>query len=57
MSEMAIQVKDLSKVYKLYNKPSDRLKETLGFHVDASSYFNWFCIVIAKVLNGYNIGR
>ena len=29
MSEMAIQVKDLSKVYKLYNKPSDRLKETL----------------------------
>ena len=28
---MAIQVKDLSKVYKLYNKPSDRLKETLGF--------------------------
>lgn len=30
MSEMAIQVKDLSKVYKLYNKPSDRLKETLG---------------------------
>ena len=31
MSEMAIQVKDLSKVYKLYNKPSERLKETLGF--------------------------
>lgn len=31
MSEMAIQVKDLSKVYKLYNKPSDRLKETLDF--------------------------
>lgn len=26
MSEMAIQVKDLSKVYKLYNKPSDRLE-------------------------------
>ena len=38
MSEMAIQVKDLSKVYKLYNKPSDRLKETLGFHVDAREH-------------------
>ena len=39
MSEMAIQVKDLSKVYKLYNKPSDRLKETLGFHVDAREHY------------------
>ena len=27
---IAIQVKDLEKVYKLYDKPSDRLKETLG---------------------------
>ncbi len=36
---MAIQVKDLSKVYKLYNKPSDRLKETLGFHVDAREHY------------------
>ena len=39
MSEMAIQVKDLSKVYKLYNKPSDRLKETLGFRVDAKEHY------------------
>ena len=39
MSEMAIQVKDLSKVYKLYNKPSERLKETLGFHVDAREHY------------------
>ena len=38
MSDMAIQVKDLSKVYKLYNKPSDRLKETLGFKVDAKEH-------------------
>jgi len=28
--KVAIQVKDLEKVYKLYDKPSDRLKETLG---------------------------
>lgn len=29
--KIAIQVKDLEKVYKLYDKPSDRLKEALGF--------------------------
>ncbi|MCM1086703.1 MAG: ABC transporter ATP-binding protein [Muribaculaceae bacterium] len=29
--KIAIQVENLEKVYKLYNKPSDRLKETLGF--------------------------
>lgn len=30
MSEVAIRVDDLSKLYKLYDKPSDRLKESLG---------------------------
>lgn len=30
MSEVAIRVDDVSKLYKLYNKPSDRLKESLG---------------------------
>ena len=25
-----IQIRDLSKMYKLYDKPSDRLKESLG---------------------------
>ena len=28
--KMAIQVKDLNKIYKLYDKPMDRLKESLG---------------------------
>ena len=28
--EIAIQVSGLEKAYKLYNKPSDRLKEALG---------------------------
>lgn len=28
--KIAIQVKNLNKIYKLYDKPSDRLKETLG---------------------------
>ncbi|WP_343248584.1 ABC transporter ATP-binding protein [Diplocloster hominis] len=27
---IAIQVEDITKIYKLYNKPSDRLKESLG---------------------------
>lgn len=31
MEEYAIRVCDVSKLYKLYNKPSDRLKESLGF--------------------------
>lgn len=30
MDELAIQVKNVSKMYKLYNKPSDRLKDSLG---------------------------
>ncbi len=31
MDEIAIGVNDVSKMYKLYNRPSDRLKEALGF--------------------------
>lgn len=31
MSDIAISVNDVSKLYKLYDKPSDRLKESLGF--------------------------
>lgn len=31
MSEVAISVKDVSKMYKLYDKNSDRLKDALGF--------------------------
>lgn len=31
MSEIAISVKHLTKIYKLYDKPIDRLKESLGF--------------------------
>ena len=30
MSDCAIKVKDLTKIYRLYDKPSDRLKESLG---------------------------
>ncbi|MCD8045497.1 MAG: ABC transporter ATP-binding protein [Clostridiales bacterium] len=31
MSDIAINVNNVSKLYKLYDKPSDRLKEALGF--------------------------
>ena len=31
MENIAIQVTDVEKVYKLYDKPSDRIKEALGF--------------------------
>ena len=31
MSEIAINVKSVSKVYRLYDNPKDRLKESLGF--------------------------
>lgn len=30
MDNIALEVKDLSKIYRLYNKPIDRLKEALG---------------------------
>lgn len=30
MDEIAIKVEDLTKIYKLYDKPADRLKESLG---------------------------
>jgi len=30
MSELAISVNDVTKLYKLYDKPSDRFKESLG---------------------------
>ena len=31
MESIAINVDNVSKIYRLYNKPSDRLKEALGF--------------------------
>ena len=39
MSEFAIQVKNLNKMYKLYNKPSDRLREALGFKVPVREHY------------------
>ena len=39
MSDSAITVENLNKVYTLYNKPSDRLKEALGLNVTASKHY------------------
>lgn len=39
MSDVAIQVEHLSKMYKLYNKPSDRLREALGMKVKAREHY------------------
>lgn len=38
-SEYAIQVKTLSKMYKLYNKPSDRLREAVGLKVPVREHY------------------
>ena len=39
MNEFAILVKHLEKMYKLYNKPSDRLRETLGLRVPVKEHY------------------
>ncbi len=36
---IAISVEHVSKVYKLYRKPSDRLRETLGIKVQSTDHF------------------
>lgn len=39
MDEIAINVEHLDKVYKLYNKPSDRLRETLGMKISVKEHY------------------
>ncbi|MBL1223879.1 ABC transporter ATP-binding protein [Enterococcus sp. BWR-S5] len=39
MSENAITVENLNKVYRLYDKPVDRLKEALGMKVHSSEHY------------------
>ena len=53
MSEFAIEVKHLDKMYKLYNKPSDRLREALGFKVPVREHYALRDVNFeVKVLNG-----
>ncbi len=39
MSDVAIRVEHLSKMYKLYNRPSDRLREALGMRVKVQEHY------------------
>ncbi|MCF0132633.1 MAG: ABC transporter ATP-binding protein [Blautia sp.] len=39
MSDIAINVDHVTKVYKLYNKPSDRLRETIGLKVPVREHY------------------
>lgn len=57
MSETAIVVEDLSKVYKLYDKPSDRLKEALGFS-KTKKYTEYYALnhVSLNVEKGQTVG-
>lgn len=56
-NELVVQVKNLKKVYKLYDKPIDRLKETL--HPFRKSYKRDFCAlesVSFEIRKGETIG-
>ena len=46
--EVAIRVNDLVKVYTLYNKPSDRLKEAF---TDKNRDYQLFCKIFCSVLS------
>lgn len=57
MSEVAISIENISKVYKLYDKPMDRLKESLGF-TKSKKYKEHFALhdVSFKVNKGETVG-
>ncbi len=39
MQNYAVNIENLNKTYRLYNKPSDRVKEALGFGKKQSKNF------------------
>ena len=39
MSDIAIHVDHVTKIYRLYNKPSDRLRETIGMKVPVKEHY------------------
>ncbi|MDL2301262.1 ABC transporter ATP-binding protein [Lachnospiraceae bacterium OttesenSCG-928-D06] len=54
--EIAIEVSDLKKVYKLYNKPSDRMKEAFG--LGKKKYKSHYALngVSLKIYQGETVG-
>ena len=57
MDNIAIKVEDVSKIYKLYTKPSDRLKESLGL-TRKKCYTEHFALdrVNIEVMRGETVG-
>ena len=43
--QIAIEVKDVDKVYKLYEKPSDRIKEALGLEAKSGIPTTRLCLM------------
>ena len=58
MSEIAIKVEHVTKLYKLYGKPSDRFKEALGI-THEKRYKEHFALndVNFQVNKGETVGR
>lgn len=56
--QVAIRVEDLKKVYKLYDKPSDRMKEALGIGKSKKKYREHYALngVDLTVYQGESIG-
>lgn len=56
--QVAIRVKDVKKVYKLYNKPSDRLKEAVGLYGKKKKYKEKYALdgVDLTVYQGESVG-
>ena len=57
MGELAIKVEDISKMYKLYDKPKDRFKEALGF-TKKKRYYEHYALnhVCFDVKKGETVG-
>ncbi len=56
--QIAIRVKDVKKVYKLYDKPSDRMKEALGLSRNKKKYKEHYALngVDLTVFQGESVG-
>lgn len=48
-SEYAIRVQDVSKLYKLYDKPSDRFKEALGLTRKKNTMSTMLCSIFPSM--------
>ena len=55
MQNYAVNIENLNKTYRLYNKPSDRVKEALGFGKKQSKTFEALKDVSFKVKQGETI--